>query len=96
MDDALATLASYEEQDFLRVTATALKILQNIQNEPSEEKYRRLRKDSAVRMGRQFFNTGKPGNGASSGAASVLILDVGSKNYSYSVGEKACNISEAF
>jgi hypothetical protein len=47
MDDALATLASYEEQDFLRVTAAALKILQNIQNEPSEEKYRRLRRESA-------------------------------------------------
>ena len=51
MDDALATLASYEEQDFLRVTVTALKILQNIQNEPSEEKYRRLREDSPVRTG---------------------------------------------
>ena len=50
MDDALATLASYEEQDFLRVTAAALKILQNIQNEPSEEKYRRLRRESAVRI----------------------------------------------
>lgn len=38
-----------EEQEFLRITATALKIIQNIQNEPIEEKYRRLRATSAVR-----------------------------------------------
>ena len=37
-----------EEREFLRVTSTALKIIQNIQNEPSEEKYRRLRTTAAV------------------------------------------------
>ena len=43
-----AIAAQLEDQEFLRVTATTLKILQNIQNEPSESKYRKLRRTSAV------------------------------------------------
>lgn len=51
MEAAVAALEGAEEHDFLRVTATALKIIQNIHNEPSEEKYRRIRSTSAVRTG---------------------------------------------
>ena len=50
MEEALeALLASCEgEREFLRVTSTALKIVQNIQNEPCEEKLRRLRQSAPV------------------------------------------------
>lgn len=50
METAIATLKEgHEEQEFLRITATAMKIIQNIQNEPIEDKYRRLRDSSVVR-----------------------------------------------
>lgn len=50
METAIAALKEkHEEQEFLRITATAVKIIQNIQNEPIEDKYRRLRDSSVVR-----------------------------------------------
>lgn len=49
MEESLAALlASCEESEFLRVTSTALKIIQNIQNEPSEERFRRIRRTAPV------------------------------------------------
>ena len=49
MEEPLASLlASCEEREFLRVTSTALKIIQNIQNEASEDKFRRLRRTAPV------------------------------------------------
>ena len=49
MEAAIASLQAGEEQEFLRNSGTALKILQNILNEPSEDKYRRVRSASKVR-----------------------------------------------
>ena len=49
MDEALAALlASCEQREFLRVTSTALKVVQNVQNEPSEERFRRIRRSAPV------------------------------------------------
>ena len=49
MEEPLAALlASCEEREFLRVTSTALKIVQNIQNGAGEEKFRRLRRTAPV------------------------------------------------
>ena len=50
MEEALAGLLARCEGDreFLRVTSTAFKVVQNIQNEPSEEKFRRLRRTAPV------------------------------------------------
>ena len=48
MDVAMGSLLRGGEQEFLRTTRTALKILQNILSDPSEEKYRMLRIASKV------------------------------------------------
>lgn len=49
MEAAIASLQAGEEQEFLRDSGTALKVLQNILNEPGEDKYRRVRSASKVR-----------------------------------------------
>ena len=51
MEAAVTALRAAEDQDFLRTTTAALKVVQNILNEPSEEKYRRLRSTVGVRTG---------------------------------------------
>ena len=49
MEAAVTALRAAEDQDFLRTTTAALKVVQNILNEASEEKYRRLRSTVGVR-----------------------------------------------
>ena len=49
MEEALARLQnSLEEKEFLKLTRTLLRILQNILNEPDNAKYQRIRSDSRV------------------------------------------------
>ena len=48
MDAALTSLQQSGDREFLRLTHTALKIIQNVLSEPHEEKYRRLRIASKV------------------------------------------------
>jgi len=43
METATALLLEGGEQEFLRITSTAMKIIQNVLCEPTEEKYRRVR-----------------------------------------------------
>lgn len=50
MEAAIAALKGTDEQEFLRTSATALKIIQNILNKPSEEKYRSVRSASQVSL----------------------------------------------
>lgn len=50
MEDILKSLrAGVEDKEFLRLTRTALKLVQNVLNDPSHEKYRRIRASSKVR-----------------------------------------------
>ena len=50
MEDILRSLrAGVEDKEFLRLTRTALKLVQNVLNDPSHEKYRRIRATSKVR-----------------------------------------------
>ena len=48
MDEAIAKLKLQGDQAFLRLTKTALTIIQNILNDPGQEKYRRIRAASKV------------------------------------------------
>ena len=48
METATALLLDGGEQEFLRITSTAMKIVQNVLCEPAEEKYRRVRAASKV------------------------------------------------
>lgn len=51
MEAALASLrsSSVDEHEFLRLTKTALKIVQNLLNEPDNAKFREVRCGSKVR-----------------------------------------------
>lgn len=48
MEAATALLLQGGEQEFMRITSTAMKIIQNVLCEPGEEKYRRVRAASKV------------------------------------------------
>jgi len=50
METATALLLEGGEQEFLRITSTAMKIIQNVLCEPTEEKYRRVRFASKVHI----------------------------------------------
>ena len=50
MEMALGSLrSSVDEKEFLRLTRTALRLVQNVLNEPAQEKYRKIRAASKVR-----------------------------------------------
>lgn len=50
MDEALDNLnAAVDDQEFLRLTRTALRIIQNILNEQEDPKYRTVRANCKVR-----------------------------------------------
>ena len=49
MEAATALLLQGGEQEFMRITSTAMKIIQNVLCETGEEKYRRVRAASKVR-----------------------------------------------
>ena len=49
MEEALSSLrSSVDEKEFLRLTRTALRLVQNVLNEPAQEKYRKIRAASKV------------------------------------------------
>jgi len=49
MEEVLTVLQnSLDENEFLKLTRTLLRILQNILNEPENEKYRRIRRNCHV------------------------------------------------
>lgn len=55
MEDVLKSLrAGVEDKEFLRLTRTALKLVQNVLNDPGHEKYRRIRASSKVRWYRSL------------------------------------------
>ena len=58
MEAAISRLQAAGEQEFLRTSATALRIIQNILSQPGEEKFWRVRKASRVRE-RERMGPGK-------------------------------------